>query len=446
MYVKTSYMNFHNVDLCWAVFRVELDDTGNPLDPVITDCSKKFEDTIHVRHAVGMRHSDIFFGTNQFFIQQCYETAYKKKFIHNRLRVPHYGHWISYTLSQADTEGKCLLTFCELDDVDAATMKTEKAWKTSELSITCAKILRGKENFHTSIPKVLEVLSNAIMPDRLYLLIVTGEIANVMFEWRRSQDLYSAHELFDGYSIDKLLKWQNNLSDGNDMVILSDIPSLDASNNRSIAIMQEHGLKNIIFIPMYYGNNLVGFFVVDNFEEGHLLDVKDLMETVSFFIVSEFVNNKLMDDLKTDILTHVCNRNAFNAQVSKLEHSDASLGIIYADINNLKHVNDTLGHASGDVLIKQAAAYLSKIFRQSDVYRIGGDEFVVLMTGISQNTFQERCNTLHDYLASKSGISMAVGASWSDNAHNIKSAMKIADAKMYENKQQHHASQKLAAH
>jgi len=46
VYVKTSYMNFHNVDLCWAVFRVELDDTGNPLDPVITDCSKKFEDTM----------------------------------------------------------------------------------------------------------------------------------------------------------------------------------------------------------------------------------------------------------------------------------------------------------------------------------------------------------------------------------------------------------------
>ncbi len=71
MHLKTSYINFHNVDLCWTVFRVELDDTGNPLEPVITDCSKKFEDTIHVRHAVGMRHSDIFFGTNQLLFYSC---------------------------------------------------------------------------------------------------------------------------------------------------------------------------------------------------------------------------------------------------------------------------------------------------------------------------------------------------------------------------------------
>ncbi len=436
--MKTTRLDFHDIDLCWAVYRVDLDDDGNPIDPVIIDCSEKYQKEMKIGNVIGKKHSEISHGTNQLFVKQCYEAAYNKKFIRDHLVVPYYGNWISYTLSQADEEGKCIFTFCQLEDLEAKAIKHEKAWKTSELAITCAKILRGKEDFSKSVPKVLDILSNAIMPDRLYLLIVNGDVANVMFEWRRSLTIYSAHDLFDGYSLEQLLEWQKNLRAENEIVILRDISSLDGSANGSIAMMQKHDLETIIFIPMRYGDKLIGFFVADNFENSQTLDIRELMETVSFFIVSEFVNGKLMDDLKTDILTHVLSRNAFDAKVSELEASAVSLGVVYADVNGLKAVNDSQGHEAGDTLIKRAADCLTSVFRKSEVYRLGGDEFVVLQAGIPQDAFAARYRIFEGLLNSRADISMAIGSSWTDNSRDVQVAMKIADENMYADKQHHY--------
>ena len=59
-----------------------------------------------------------------------------------------------------------------------------------------------------------------------------------------------------------------------------------------------------------------------------------------------------------------------------------SLGfLVVADIDNLKVTNDQLGHDKGDILIKNVSGILCHVFEHSPVYRIGGDEFVVILTG-----------------------------------------------------------------
>ena len=68
-------------------------------------------------------------------------------------------------------------------------------------------------------------------------------------------------------------------------------------------------------------------------------------------------------------------------------------------------------------------------------FNIFGDgEFVVLMNGIPQEIFMERCNIFHDLIKSKSDLSMAIGKLWSDNAKDIKRIMIIADENMYNDK------------
>ena len=56
-------------------------------------------------------------------------------------------------------------------------------------------------------------------------------------------------------------------------------------------------------------------------------------------------------------------------------------GVIVFDVNNLKAINDSFGHKAGDLLIKCACNLISKIFIFSAIYRIGGDEFVAIVTG-----------------------------------------------------------------
>ena len=84
-----------------------------------------------------------------------------------------------------------------------------------------------------------------------------------------------------------------------------------------------------------------------------------------------------------DGLTGLGNRTAYLEKLEELEQKEkGSLGVVFLDINNLKQVNDHIGHEVGDKLICLAAEMIDSTFgKEGDVYRIGGDEFCVLIEG-----------------------------------------------------------------
>ena len=110
------------------------------------------------------------------------------------------------------------------------------------------------------------------------------------------------------------------------------------------------------------------------------------------------------------------------------------------DINGLKEVNDTKGHESGDVLIRSAADILAKSFEDARIFRIGGDEFVVII-----NTREENISNLLDkyernvagYRSGDSSyIIMSRGCTRFDAStdKSFEDTFKRADRLMYENK------------
>lgn len=87
-----------------------------------------------------------------------------------------------------------------------------------------------------------------------------------------------------------------------------------------------------------------------------------------------------------DTLTHVANRTSWLERIKKIE-SDRftieSYGVILFDLNNLKKVNDHMGHQCGDQFISGACNIICNVFNDCEVYRIGGDEFVALLKNYS---------------------------------------------------------------
>jgi diguanylate cyclase (GGDEF)-like protein len=84
----------------------------------------------------------------------------------------------------------------------------------------------------------------------------------------------------------------------------------------------------------------------------------------------------------TDALTGLPNRARFNRVLAEeLAESDRAWGILLADIDNLKLVNDTFGHAAGDALIQVVAARISNVVAPDRAFRLGGDEFAVIVQG-----------------------------------------------------------------
>ena len=85
-----------------------------------------------------------------------------------------------------------------------------------------------------------------------------------------------------------------------------------------------------------------------------------------------------------DVLAKVGNRAAYLEKIKSLDYS-APFALIICDINGLKYINDSYGHDNGDHAIIAVSNILQSIFDKDDIYRIGGDEFVILLTGIDKN-------------------------------------------------------------
>lgn len=132
-----------------------------------------------------------------------------------------------------------------------------------------------------------------------------------------------------------------------------------------------------------------------------------------------------------DSLTGVFNRNRFSLDVmeTRQEGRQTRLGVACFDLNGLKEINDTQGHSVGDALICRTARHISREFA-GKVYRIGGDEFVVVDRESDERAFRNAVTEVCNHMRADK-ISVAVGISWSAACCDIKTRFDEADKRMY---------------
>ena len=143
---------------------------------------------------------------------------------------------------------------------------------------------------------------------------------------------------------------------------------------------------------------------------------------------------------KTDELTKILNRRCYDEELKKLETElPENLVVISADVNNLKHVNDTKGHAAGDELICAAATVLTETFKEyGNVFRTGVDEFVAFIktddiNGLEQQA-SKRMKEWKGEAIDSIQISMGYATKKENPSMNIQQLCKLADSQMYKAK------------
>ena len=149
---------------------------------------------------------------------------------------------------------------------------------------------------------------------------------------------------------------------------------------------------------------------------------------------------------RRDELTGIKNKTAYSELEQSVQNNIDSgvdylpFAIAVCDVNNLKKINDTEGHKAGDEYIRSAAKMLCDIFTHSPVFRIGGDEFVIFLSGEDYNSREDLIIRLHEQIMTnvlnEKGPVIASGMSEFEPGrdHSVSEVFERADNKMYEDK------------
>ena len=238
---------------------------------------------------------------------------------------------------------------------------------------------------------------------------------------------------------------------------LSDLISQLQSSSENSAASLEHQLDNMHVIMLLLLGIIVLvifamiFFVLwpsavyarqiqrgERLEAIGALELKSLVDAYNeMYDENRRRTEQLEYDVARDPLTGTLNRGAYDAILAK-QAGDFALLII--DVDNFKGCNDTYGHDVGDSVLKKVAHVIGESFRSSDyVCRIGGDEFVVIMTNMTsalRDVAARKVEAMADALASGPDdglprVTLSVGIAFSGDAPDRESLYRAADQALY---------------
>ncbi|MBQ7989777.1 MAG: sensor domain-containing diguanylate cyclase [Oscillospiraceae bacterium] len=383
------------------------------------------------------------------FEQTCFRCAFEKKPVHTYLKPDRFDCWINQYIMPVHSDepdiGYCCYTLDVTMEADAALMTNVSASTASSVLETCIK-LRGSSDFKSAVTEVIANICEYCGAQKCDLLLtdlrqgscvciaesVEGRITEI------PEGKYDNARFFD------IVKTWGDTIAGSNCLILKDPRELEILKERNpvwYESLRTAGVDSIVLFPLVRNAETVGYIWATNFDPSRAQKIKDTLELTTYFIAAEIANFQLFRRLEAmstvDMLTGIMNRNAMNKKVDALtsgeEKAPERYAVIFADLNGLKRTNDINGHSAGDKLLKDGAARLKERFPESDIFRAGGDEFVVISDRISEAEMEKRMQDVRKD-SEDGNISFAIGGFYSEKGEDIRLAMRIADERMYADK------------
>lgn len=306
---------------------------------------------------------------------------------------------------------------------------------------SCLETLIKPLEMNNAIDSLLEMLGNYYNADRIHIVHVKNDTidSKEIFEWAQKQDP-QASKVLEDLSSAEITAWFNT-NKSQDIISFDSQELLDDSSE----LFTQNGVSSFLAVPLRNDAcEIIGFIGIVNAQEN--FHNKHLIRSIARFYENYYLKNLHTKNLyklsHVDSMTELFNRNCFEEKYKKyLEGSYQNLGILYVDLNDLKLTNDMKGHKAGDMLICSCAQILKDVF-YDNCYRIGGDEFVILMENVSQDKFNAQIKNFEASVLKNVKLHLSYGYLWNDGSLNISDHICQAEAMMYENKKNYYANLK----
>ena len=290
------------------------------------------------------------------------------------------------------TDGKrrCRLEIAIDMSVQEQQKKTIKQFTHNEAMINEAlRVALAEPTPEESIEVLLEYLGQALKSERVYIFEESKDHTfDNTYEWC-ARGVIPQKENLQAVPYDAVALWYE-IFQRNENVIIKDLELIKESDPWAYEYLKPQNVKTLVVSPLVNNGKIIGFYGVDNPPGESLNNISTLFWIMGHFMVSLLRRRNLVEKLEKlsyyDQLTGARNRHALNEYFDTFGRED-DVGVLYCDVMGLKKVNDTQGHQAGDDLLLRACGCLKKQFDREELFRIGGDEFLVLFKGNDKELF-----------------------------------------------------------
>lgn len=307
------------------------------------------------------------------------------------------------------------------------------------LITNCVRMLYAVDDLDQTINAVLTQIGEFLVSDRAYVFEIKDELMNNTHEWT-APGISPQLEKLQQLDLSLISDWLP-FFEKNDCIIIDDVEQLQKTNPAAYATLHAQEITSLIAAPIFLDNKLAGYIGIDNYDSEKIKNSSYLLLSMSIFLSYAIRHRNHVDMLHRlsyhDLLTNALNRNAFMDVLSQFRPGQyASAGIIYIDINGMKEINDFYGHHQGDKILITTVAKVFNLFKPDELFRIGGDEFVIITYDLTETDFYEKFNLLRNIFCEKTNLpfSIATGSCWVKSPSDLNSLLQQADSAMYADK------------
>lgn len=304
---------------------------------------------------------------------------------------------------------------------------------------SCVGKLNSDTDIDMGINNLLATVNGYFQADRTYVFEIDPDrdVLINTFEYICGQEVSAQMDNLQEVPVSVIKVWMQNFRQGRSYY-MSDLEQ--ERGQPSYEMLKAQQVWRLLAVPLMKGGAMVGFLGVDN-PRAHYDDAT-LLASIQFFVTNSLDRKKQQAYLEKlsyrDMLTGLYNRNRYIERLEAYKQvQDQQIGAIYIDLNGLKKVNDEQGHRAGDELIVRAAGAIAGIFAE-DAYRVGGDEFVVILLDVSREDFARKTEQLRRQMQENS-VDASIGGVWQASTENLENLLRRADENMYKEKKRYYS-------
>ena len=277
--------------------------------------------------------------------------------------------------------------------------------------LDCIENLVMNDDFTAAVNSGLTTILEYYDADRTYIF---------EFQWKENLTRNTYEICRDGISpqienlqtvpVDVVARWVDSFEDQeqNTIIFIGDVDALkdDPTHRLEYDCLHPQGIKSLIAVPIFINGKLHGFLGIDN-PRSHM-DALTLLTQLTYIIANELQKRLLTEALTKksyqDPLTGLNNRLAYDEMLDHLRGKEFPVGVGFLDINGMKWINDTLGHDMGNKVIQKICTILNEPIEQQYIYRISGDEFVMIWPDVDYKVFMSAAKKLEAALFDEKNI------------------------------------------